>query len=85
MAATPTRRSEPATNVVTSVGVTPKSNPWRNRLRATAAAAPTPTPQSVVTILRPTMRPSTLRASAPRAMRSPISRVLQITEYAVTP
>ena len=68
-----------------SVALTPKSNPSINRVSANAPTSPIAAPETASFIPFPTTIPTISRGRAPRASRTPISRVCWLTEYEITP
>jgi exosortase K len=68
-----------------SVAVTPYSKLETNRVTATAAINPSAKPRTVSLTPWPMTRESTSRLCAPRATRTPISRVRWMTENDSTP
>src|SRR3954453_2286706 len=74
-----------AANVTGSAGVNPKSSDATMRVRAREATTPTATPIPAVNSPCPSTRPRMVLRLAPSAMRTPISLVRRVTEYAMTP
>src|SRR5919198_2296552 len=79
------RATEVAANVVGSRGSTSKSNPASKRVREADARSPVAMPAKTRRNAWPRTIRNTDAEDAPRAMRTPISWVRSLTEYAMTP